>query len=77
MADAVTILNSAEAAALLGIKQSTLRIWRCEGRGPCYVKLGRSKQSGVAYLESAVLAWRDARTFTSTSDATVNHPGNA
>lgn len=77
MAEAVSILNSAEAAKLLGIKQSTLRLWRCDGKGPKFIKLGRAKQSGVAYIERDVLEWRDARMFKSTSDATVNHPGDA
>jgi predicted DNA-binding transcriptional regulator AlpA len=71
------ILNNNEAAALIGVTPSTLRFWRCKGRGPRFVKLGDAKQAGVAYVEADVLAWRDARTFASTSAATVLHPGNA
>lgn len=73
----VKILNSSGAAAMLGIKPSTLRFWRCMGRGPKFVKLGQAKQAGVAYLESDIVEWRSARTFPSTTAATVNHPGNA
>ena len=71
------ILNNNEAAALIGVTPATLRFWRCKGRGPRFVKLGEAKQAGVAYVEAEVLAWRDARTFASTSAATVHHPGNA
>lgn len=77
MADAVNILNNSEAAAMIGVTPATLRYWRCVGRGPKFVKLGAAKQAGVAYLESDILEWRNARTFASTSDATVSHPGNA
>lgn len=75
--NAVTILNNDEAAAMIGITPATLRFWRCKGRGPKFVKLGQSKQAGVAYLESDIIAWRDARTFVSTTAATVSHPGDA
>lgn len=77
MADAVKILNNTEAAAMIGVTPATLRYWRCIGRGPRFVKLGQAKQAGVAYVESDVLEWREARTFPSTSAATVSHPGNA
>jgi len=77
MAEQVKVLNNSEAAALIGVTPATLRFWRCKGRGPRFVKLGEAKQAGVAYLESDILAWRNARTFASTSAATVHHPGNA
>ena len=71
------MLSNAEAASLLGLAPYTLRLWRHKGKGPRYVKLGESKQANVVYVEADVLAWRDARTFASTSAATVSHPGNA
>ena len=77
MAEQVKVLSNCEAAALIGITPATLRFWRCKGRGPRFVKLGEAKQAGVAYLESDIVAWRNARTFASTSAATVHHPGNA
>ena len=77
MADAVKVLNHFEAAAMIGVTPATLRFWRCKGRGPKFIKLGQAKQAGVAYLASDIDEWRAARTFASTSDATVNHPGNA
>lgn len=77
MTDTVKILNNDEAAGMIGITPATLRFWRCKGRGPKFIKLGEAKQAGVAYVEAEVIAWRDARTFASTSAATVLHPGNS
>lgn len=72
-----TLLNSNAAASALGISPVTLKIWRCKGKGPRFIKLGESKQAGVAYDPAEIEAWKAARTFTSTSAATVSHPGNA
>lgn len=71
------LLNNEAAAAALGISPVTLKIWRWKGKGPRFIKLGESKQAGVAYDPAEVEAWKAARTFASTSDATVSHPGNA
>lgn len=68
-------LNNEAAAAALGISPNTLKLWRCHGKGPRFIKLGDSKQAGVIYEQSEVDAWKAARRFASTSDATVNHPG--
>lgn len=61
------LLNNAQAAALLGITPNTLKFWRHKGRGPEFVKLGDAPQAGVAYEEGDVIAWREARKFSSTS----------
>jgi predicted DNA-binding transcriptional regulator AlpA len=61
------VISNDEAAALIGIKPSTLKFWRHKGRGPNFVKLGEAKQAGVAYVETDVIEWRDARKFASTS----------
>lgn len=61
------ILNNAQAASLLGIAPNTLKFWRHKNRGPAFIKLGDSPQAGVAYDEADVIAWRDARKFSSTS----------
>lgn len=63
----MTLLNNAQAASLLGITPNTLKFWRHKGRGPSFVKYGNSPQAGVAYDEADVIAWRDARKFSSTS----------
>ena len=35
------LVSSKQAAGVLGIPEGTLRYWRCIGRGPGWVKLGR------------------------------------
>ena len=43
-----------ELSARLGIAVQTLARWRCEGRGPEYLKIGSRR---VAYPADAVNAW--------------------
>jgi predicted DNA-binding transcriptional regulator AlpA len=57
------LLNNQEAAERLGIKPDTLRIWRMQGKGPHFRKIG----SLVRYAESDVTAYVDASTRISTS----------
>ena len=71
------LLNNQQTATLLGIKKNTLEIWRNKGKGPPFIKLGEHPSSPIRYQRSRVMAWLAQRTFASTSDATVNHPGNA
>lgn len=66
------LLNTREAAALLGIAPVTLRIWRTQGRGPRYIKTGDSAQAPVGYEVEDIEAWKAERKFTSTSAATVH-----
>lgn len=72
-----TLLNNEAAAAALGISPVTLKIWRCKGKGPRFIKLGSSPRDRVVYDPAEIEAWKAARTFTSTSAATVSHPGDA
>jgi predicted DNA-binding transcriptional regulator AlpA len=58
------LLTNDETAALLGIKPNTLEIWRIQGKGPSFLKIGRA----VRYIESVVLAWIEAQTCNSTSE---------
>ena len=44
-----------EAAALIGVKPTTLPAWRSQGRGPRYIKVGRS----CFYLEADIDRWLD------------------
>jgi excisionase family DNA binding protein len=46
-------LTEAEAADRLGFKAETLRKWRAQGKGPAYLKLGRS----IRYRLADVEAW--------------------
>jgi len=72
-----TLLNNEAAAAALGISPVTLKIWRCKGKGPRIIKLGSSPRDRVVYDPAEIEAWKAARTFASTSAATVSHPGDA
>jgi len=77
MTVSVKIISSNDAAAMLGVTPATLRYWRCKGKGPRFIKLGGCRQAGVAYDPADIEAWKAARTFASTSAATVSHPGDA
>jgi len=46
-----------EAAAVLGVKPTTLAAWRSQGRGPRYIKIGRS----CFYLERDLDSWIEAQ----------------
>ena len=77
MTSLVKVISHTDAAAMIGVTPATLRFWRCKGRGPKFIKLGESKQSGVCYDLADVEAWKAERKFASTSAATVSHPGNS
>lgn len=47
------ILNEEELCAAIGVKPNTLQVWRSDGQGPAYTKLGK----GVFYHQSDVYAW--------------------
>ena len=51
--DPEELLDATETARLLRQKPQTLAAWRCEDRGPEYVKVGRS----VFYRRSAISSW--------------------
>lgn len=46
--DSIFLIDSKEAAFVLGISSRTLANWRCKGRGPAYIRLGK-KRSPVMY----------------------------
>jgi hypothetical protein len=61
------MLTTKEAAALLGRPHSTLERWRCEGRGPDYVK----EEGGVRYHEDRLREYIRRNTRTSSVRALV------
>lgn len=65
------LMTSKEVATFLGVKPNTLEIWRSQGKGPPYLKLGDAPQAAVRYLRSAVAAWAARRAFSSTSEHTA------
>ena len=69
-----TLMTTAEAAGVLGIKAATLRKWRHLGRGPCFVRYGSGAGCRCYYRVRDITQWVDERTFRSTADATVRGP---
>lgn len=65
-------LSVRETARRLGVKVSTLRTWRCKGRGPLgYKKL--SSTHGV-YSESSVTAWMTEKGLMGTALPSASGP---
>jgi predicted DNA-binding transcriptional regulator AlpA len=54
------LLDRPEAAALIGVKPSTLRRWYARGEGPPAMKLGEGMQAPVRYARDDVRRWIDA-----------------
>lgn len=48
------LLSEKEVAGILALQASTLRTWRCQGKGPKYVKLG---ERAVRYKHSSIQAF--------------------
>lgn len=65
------LLTTKEAAALLGLKHNTLEIYRHQGKGPPFLKLGDGVSCAVRYQRSALSAWLAQQTFNSTSEHTA------
>lgn len=57
------LLTSQQAADLLTIREGTLRIWRLQGKGPRFRRIGQQ----VRYDEADVIAYINAQTYISTS----------
>jgi predicted DNA-binding transcriptional regulator AlpA len=51
--DLFQLLSPADLAALIGVDERTLAVWRAQKRGPDFVKLGRA----VFYRQTDVNAW--------------------
>lgn len=59
----IKLFTTKETADLLGLKSNSLEIWRLQGKGPKFRKIGRL----VRYAESDILEYLDSQTRTSTS----------
>ena len=66
------LLTNEQAATLLGIKPTTLEIWRIKGKSPPFLKLGAAKQAPIRYQRSVVSDWLKERSFASTSAYAVS-----
>ena len=53
------ILTRPEVAAKLGLKESTLRLWAAQGKGPRFIRLGLSPKSPVRFREQELLRYLD------------------
>ncbi len=62
------LVTSREAANYLGVSSDTLDNWRCQGRGPVFIKTTPSSRGKVLYRISDITAWQDANLYASTSD---------
>lgn len=57
------LLTTAQAAEILGLKPNTLEIWRLQGKGPIFRKIGKFAR----YTESDLQAFIEGAARTSTS----------
>ena len=55
------LLSTTDAAAVLGMKPSSLRARRARAQGPPYIRLGPGPSSRVAYAEDDLQRWLAAR----------------
>lgn len=69
-------LSSPEAARQLGLRPHTLRVWRMQGKGPKYLRLGGPRARCVYSVEE-LAKWTGEHTFSSTSQETVAHANEA
>ncbi|MDD2325429.1 MAG: DNA-binding protein [Alphaproteobacteria bacterium] len=67
-----TLLTEQQAAAFIGHETRTLQKWRVAGNGPVYVNFSRRS---VRYRRRDLLAFVEAHTCTSTSDAAYARSG--
>jgi predicted DNA-binding transcriptional regulator AlpA len=67
------LLDEKEISRILRVSTGTLRAWRCEGRGPRFVKMGQM----VRYSRQDVRAWLaqlpTGGCFSRGSDAATSH----
>jgi predicted DNA-binding transcriptional regulator AlpA len=56
--------TTSELAGELELAENTLRVWRVQGRGPKFLKLG----SRVVYRRSDIEEWLSASTYHNTSE---------
>jgi len=63
-ADDLTLVDTKQAADILGVHYLTLQNWRSTGKSPKFVKCGRS----VRYRVSDLKAWLEAQTRNHTGE---------
>lgn len=73
-AEAERLLNTKEAAEVLGLSPRTLEEYRWRGGGPRYLHLSRNC---IRYRHSDLIEWANARGRLSTTDAFMTDRGLA
>lgn len=58
------LLKEDEAADCLGVVQKTLQAWRAQGKGPKFLKIGRS----IRYSEDSLIEFMSTSEHRSTSE---------
>ena len=69
LTNAIKLLTNTQTAEMIGVRPSTLEIWRLKAKGPQFRKIGRL----VRYAEHDVIAWLDAQVYTSTSQVSAQY----
>jgi len=72
MPDVTDLLTPEETATQLRLAKQTLARWRCEGRGPAFLRLG----ARVLYRRADVEAWLSGKRYHSTSDRVMVSEGS-
>ena len=67
--NALDFKTTAEAAEIMGLKKGTLEVWRYQGKGPLYHKIGRL----VRYTGADIEAFINGSRRRSTSDTGKCH----
>jgi len=61
-------LSEEDVSPIIGIKASTLRVWRATKKGPPYYKI----EGAVRYLESELMEWVNKRRIDPKPDEVTN-----
>jgi DNA-binding transcriptional MerR regulator len=62
------LLNTLEAAPMIGVTPGTLENWRCQGIGPKFIKTTAGRSGRVLYDPADIEAWKAANRYASTSE---------
>ena len=68
-----TDIDTNKLAELFGVKIQTVRLWRCKGTGPPYLRIGAPVHGRIVYDLAAVQAWLAGREYRSTSEESAEH----
>ena len=57
------VVSAVTVGTMIGVSPKTLANWRCQGKGPPFLKIGRL----IRYRKSAILEWLSIHELSSTS----------